>query len=43
MYPPLPFLDREVNRNYQIPDTNIVLEKGTPLYIALEGLHYDPE
>nr|QFR37026.1 cytochrome P450 6NQ1 [Forficula auricularia] len=42
-YPPLPFLDREVNRDYKIPDTNIVLEKGTPLYVSLEGLHYDPE
>nr|CAD7427783.1 unnamed protein product [Timema monikensis] len=42
-YPILPFLDRRTLRDYKIPGTNIVLEKGTPVFIPLLGLHYDPK
>lgn len=27
----------------QIPNTNIVIEKGTVVYMTLKGLHEDPE
>ncbi|KZC14180.1 PREDICTED: cytochrome P450 6k1-like [Dufourea novaeangliae] len=42
-YPPLAFLDRIAITDYKIPDSNLVLEKGTPVYISMMGMHYDPE
>lgn len=42
-YPPLPFLDRIATKDYTIPGTNIVIEKGTPLYIPLLGIQMDEE
>lgn len=42
-YPPLPFLDRVAVSDYKVPGTDLVIEKGTPLYIPMFGLHYDPE
>nr|CAD7198058.1 unnamed protein product [Timema douglasi] len=42
-YPILPFLDRRTLRDYEIPGTNIVLEKGTSVFIPLLGLHNDPK
>ncbi|CAD6240451.1 GSCOCT00008795001.2-RA-CDS, partial [Cotesia congregata] len=42
-YPPLPVLDRVTNENYKIPNSNLVLEKGTPVMISISGLHMDPE
>ncbi|XP_043475349.1 cytochrome P450 6k1-like [Leptopilina heterotoma] len=43
MYPILPVLDRKAMNNYQIPGTNIIIEKGTPVFIPLLGMHYDPQ
>ncbi|CAH0557246.1 unnamed protein product [Brassicogethes aeneus] len=43
MYPVLPFLDRNTEMDYKIPGTDKILEKGTPVYIPMFGLHYDPE
>ncbi|KAJ4433074.1 hypothetical protein ANN_15331 [Periplaneta americana] len=42
-YPPLPFLDRIATKDYKIPGTNVVIEKGTSLYISLLGIHMDEE
>lgn len=42
MYPVLPFLDRVCDADYKIPGTNVTLEKGTPVYIPMFGIHYDP-
>nr|CAD7264854.1 unnamed protein product [Timema shepardi] len=42
-YPILPFLDRMTLRDYKIPGTNIVLEKGTSIFIPLLGFHNDPK
>ncbi|OXU20857.1 hypothetical protein TSAR_007279 [Trichomalopsis sarcophagae] len=36
-------LDRIASRDYQIRDTNVVIEKGTDVYVCLNGLHYDPD
>ncbi|XP_036150303.1 cytochrome P450 6k1-like isoform X1 [Monomorium pharaonis] len=43
MYPPLPFLDRLTVETYKMPNSDLVLEKGTPVYISMLGIHYDPE
>ncbi|XP_076618278.1 cytochrome P450 6k1-like [Colletes latitarsis] len=42
-YPPLAFLDRVCNTNYKVPNSDLVLEKDTPVYISSFGLHYDPQ
>jgi cytochrome P450 family 6 len=42
-YPPAPFLIRECGKSYHIPDSNLVVEKGTPLIISTFGLHRDPD
>nr|AZP56675.1 CYP6K1b [Locusta migratoria migratoria] len=42
-YPPLPFLNRECTEPYTIPDSDVVVDKGTGIVISLFGLHYDPE
>lgn len=42
-YPPLAFLDRLTLANYKVPNSDLVLEKGTPVFISMTGLHYDPE
>ncbi|KAF2879307.1 hypothetical protein ILUMI_26862 [Ignelater luminosus] len=41
-YPALPFLDRMCLEDYKIPNTNYIIEKGTPVLIPLFGLHFDP-
>ncbi|KRT81795.1 cytochrome P450, partial [Oryctes borbonicus] len=43
MYPILPFLDRKVAKDYQIPNTDIILKKGTNVYISTIGMHMDPK
>ncbi|XP_049788189.1 cytochrome P450 6k1-like [Schistocerca cancellata] len=42
-YPPLPFLNRDCTEPYKIPDSDVVVDKGTGIVISLFGLHYDPE
>jgi cytochrome P450 family 6 len=41
-YPLLSIL-RECTKNYTIPGTQIVIEKGTPIIIPTFGLHNDPK
>ncbi|KMQ86586.1 cytochrome p450 6k1 [Lasius niger] len=43
MYPSLPFLNRMPNETYKVPNSDLLIEKGTPVYIPMLGLHYDPE
>lgn len=43
MYPTLTFLDRVTTETYKIPNSDLVLEKGTPIYISMLGTHFDPE
>lgn len=40
-YPVLPFLDRVCLENYQIPGSDLILEKGSAVYVPMFGLHYD--
>uniref|UniRef100_A0A1I8MV26 Cytochrome P450 n=1 Tax=Musca domestica TaxID=7370 RepID=A0A1I8MV26_MUSDO len=42
-YPALPFLTRECTQNYRIPQSDLIIPKGTPIYISLLGMHRDPE
>nr|XP_033184375.1 cytochrome P450 6k1-like isoform X1 [Bombus vancouverensis nearcticus] len=42
IYPPAPLIDRICVKDYKIPGTETVIEKGTPVYVALTGLHRDP-
>lgn len=43
MYPPVPFLFRNCTKEYVIPDTDIVIEKGTRIIIPIFGIHRDPD
>jgi len=42
-YPVLPFLDRRCNKDYEVPGHDLVIERGTPVYICLTGLQFDPK
>lgn len=42
-YPGLPILNRECTHDYTIPDTKLVIKKGTPILISLFGIHRDAE
>ncbi|XP_011866375.1 PREDICTED: cytochrome P450 6k1-like [Vollenhovia emeryi] len=42
-YPSLGFLNRIAMQDYKVPNSNLVLKKGTPVYIPMLGLHYDPK
>lgn len=41
MYPALPVLNRICNNDYNIPGTDIVIEKGTAIIIPTEAIHND--
>ena len=42
-YPPLGFLDRVCLADYKVPNSDLVIEKNTPVYISVIGNHYNPE
>lgn len=42
-YPPVPTLTRRANRNYKIPDTEVVVKKGTMVLIPALSIQMDPE
>ncbi|EDX06195.1 GD10157 [Drosophila simulans] len=42
-HPLLPHLIRETNKDYQIPNTDIVLDKGVLALIPVHNIHHDPE
>ena len=37
-----PFIFRACTKDYQIPETNFTIPKGTPIYIPILGFHMDP-
>lgn len=43
MYPPLGFLDRVAGQDYKVPNSDLIIEKGTPVMISMIGMHYDPQ
>ncbi|KAH8375049.1 hypothetical protein KR200_011661 [Drosophila serrata] len=42
-YPALPILNRVCTQDFPVPDSNLVIKKGTPIVISLMGLHRDAE
>ncbi|XP_017084418.2 LOW QUALITY PROTEIN: probable cytochrome P450 6d5 [Drosophila eugracilis] len=42
-YPALPILNRICTQDYPVPDSKLVIKKGTPIIISLFGIHRDPE
>lgn len=42
-YPIVPILNRECNKDYRIPGTQTIIEKGTAVIIPLLGLQRDPK
>jgi len=42
-YPIIPIHFRESTKDYKIPNTDIVIEKGTAIYISLMGIQRDPD
>ncbi|XP_077285883.1 putative cytochrome P450 6a14 isoform X3 [Arctopsyche grandis] len=42
-YPPLPVLFRICTKDYILPDTNIKIEKDTPVMIPVYGIQRDPD
>ncbi|ENN77453.1 hypothetical protein YQE_06277, partial [Dendroctonus ponderosae] len=41
-YPFGPFLNRNCKKDYVISQTGFKIEKGTPVLVSLDGIHYDP-
>lgn len=42
-YPVLPFLDRVAVDDYAVPDHDLVIEKGTPVFIPVSAVQMDPQ
>nr|WKF24607.1 cytochrome P450 6DE2 [Dendroctonus mexicanus] len=42
-YPIVPVIPRRCTKDFKIKNTDIVIEKGTRLYIPVIGVHLDPE
>ena len=38
-----PLLNRECTKDYQMPNSNFIVQKGTPIIISIRGIHMDPE
>jgi cytochrome P450 family 6 len=43
MYPPVPLLFRSCLKDYKVSDSDLVIPKGTSVFIPLMGLQRDPE
>lgn len=41
MHPPFGFYSRQCTKDYQVADTNIVIEKGTTILLPVSGLQND--
>lgn len=42
LHPPVSTIDRDTLKDYKIPNTDITIEKGIPIFISLYGLGTDP-
>ena len=42
-YPPGTLIVRKCNKDYPVPDTNLVIDKGTGVMVSIYALHHDPE
>ncbi|XP_055681861.1 uncharacterized protein LOC129789237 [Lutzomyia longipalpis] len=42
-HPPAALIVRSLKEKYNVPKTNVVLDKGTQLFVPVLGIHRDPE
>lgn len=42
-YPPVPILQRECNKTFKIPDTDVIVEEGMQVQIPILAMQMDPE
>nr|UUB32686.1 cytochrome P450 CYP6BW23 [Dendroctonus valens] len=42
-FPPVPIIPRICTQTYQLPNSNVVIEKGTSVEIPVWGIHMDPD
>ncbi|KAF2897837.1 hypothetical protein ILUMI_08338 [Ignelater luminosus] len=42
-YPPVPVHTRECTKTYNVPNSNVVLKKGSFVFIPVMGIQHDPE
>nr|UZQ22243.1 cytochrome P450 CYP6MS8 [Sitophilus zeamais] len=42
-YPPVPIIPRFCTKDYHVPDTDVIIKKGTQVQIPVWGLQTDPE
>ncbi|XP_046433111.1 probable cytochrome P450 6a13 isoform X1 [Neodiprion fabricii] len=42
-YPSFPILNRECNREVELPETGFIVPTGTPIIVPVLGIHWDPE
>ncbi|KAI4500374.1 hypothetical protein M0802_004336 [Mischocyttarus mexicanus] len=42
-YPVFPFIERITGKDYKLPGHDLILEKGTPVYISSMGLQYESQ
>ncbi|KAL6259233.1 hypothetical protein P5V15_009152 [Pogonomyrmex californicus] len=43
LHPPLPVTDRIALRDYKLPNTGLIIEKDTPVYISVNASNQDPK
>lgn len=43
MHPPVGMVPRTCTKTYKLPDSDIIIEKGTNVSIAVLGIHMDPD
>lgn len=43
MHTPFGFFTRRCVKDYKIPNSNVIIEKGIQVMISVDGIHYDPK
>lgn len=43
VHPIIPILNRKCVKDYQVPDSNLIVEKGTSVLISTYAIHNDPD
>lgn len=42
-YPALPFVTRVCVKDYHVPDSDLVIEEGTQIFVPIKAIHYDAD